>query len=47
VLHRDVVDEVAGLDVIGAVEDDLWGGGEKFFDVAGVDVGDDGKQLDG
>ncbi len=41
-----VVDEVAGFEVVGGVEDEL-GGGEEFVDVGGDEVGDVGVDGDG
>ncbi len=41
-----VVDEVAGLEVVGGVEDEV-GGGEEFVDVGGDEVGDVGMDGDG
>ena len=41
-----VVDEVAGLEVVGGVEDDV-GGGEEFVNVCGDEVGDVGMDGDG
>ena len=39
-LHRRVVDQVAGLEVVGAVEDQV-GVADEVEDVRVVDVGDD------
>ena len=41
-----VVDEVAGFEVVGGVEDEV-GGGEEFVDVGGDEVGDVGVDGDG
>ncbi len=41
-----VVDEVAGFEVVGGVEDEL-GGGEELVDVGGDEVGDVGVDGDG
>ena len=41
-----VVEEVAGFEVVGAVEDEM-GRGEEVVDVGGDEVGDDGFDLDG
>ena len=45
VFEGNVVDEVAGVEIVGAVEDELGGVGE-FFDGVGIDVGDDGFDGD-
>src|SRR5205814_8261948 len=44
-LHRRVVDQVADLEVIGAVEDNV-GVRYQFEDVGAVDVGDDWLDVD-
>lgn len=41
-----VVDEVAGFEVVGGVEDDL-GWGEEFVDVGRDKIGDVGVDVDG
>jgi hypothetical protein len=41
-----VVDEIAGFEVVGGIEDEV-GGGEKFVDVGGDEVGDVGVDGDG
>ena len=45
-LDRVVVDEVAGFEVVGGVEDQL-SGGEELVDVSGDEVGDVGVDGDG
>ena len=45
-LDGEVVDEVAGFEVVGGVEDEV-GGAEEIVDVGGDEVGDVGGDLDG
>jgi hypothetical protein len=52
VADAEVVEEVAGFEVVGAVEDEVWfvvvaGGAEEFFDVGWDEVGDVGGDADG
>lgn len=45
-LDRVVVEEVAGFEVVGGIEDQI-GGGEELVDVGGDEVGDVGVDRDG
>ena len=44
--HGEVVDQVAGFEVVGGVEDEV-GGGEEVGDVGGDEIGDVGGEGDG